>query len=200
MARAGGILGDDMNGFGAIGEFAIGEFVDWQWQFRYPVGSKPTKSLQLFFTNRDDLIEEDDMKFALFSSSVVDTVTNGALQQILTINTEDYDPEGLASVAANTITIAGTGYYRIALYVGWYPDSLDFDGTATLETSDLPTNIYYPFGYVAAWAAQYDEQSIITPMLHLASPGQVFKIKFSNALGDDQNVQVYQVGIYKYAD
>ncbi len=193
--------------FDALGRHALGELITVTQKVTYNPVSKATGDFTaLHFKTRDDYdipipIVEDDMQFALFSNSGVTLVSNGALQATLGIDTEDYDPNNLASVAGNTVTIAGTGYYKFGIYLGWYPDnSLDFDGYVVIETS-APTGdkVYEVAGYDAAWAQQYDERRIMTEMIHLSSPNTAVQVKFSCVIGDDQDVQIYQFGVYKYA-
>lgn len=101
--------------------------------------------------------------FALYGGAIV--TINNAASATLTIDTEDSDVFGLASLAANTITIAKAGKYGVYVNYGHYSNGADYNGTikiaAAVGGSFVTTQATQ--GYVTAWAVGDDENTFSMP-------------------------------------
>lgn len=128
--------------------------------------------------------------FALYGGGL--QTINSAASATLTIDSEDSDVFGLASLAANTITIAKAGNYAVYVNYGHYSNGADYNGTikitAAVAGSFVTTQATQ--GYVTAWAINDDENTFSMPY-QVASADGTSTISFTLANNSGAQIDAY---------
>ena len=128
--------------------------------------------------------------FALYAGGT--QTINSAASATLTIASETSDVFGLASLAANTITIAKAGKYGVYVSYGHYSNGADYNGTikitAAVGGSFVTTQATQ--GYVTAWAIGDDENTFSMPYQSADADG-TSTISFTLANNSGAQIDVY---------
>jgi hypothetical protein len=142
---------------------------------------------------------EDDQPFASYYGSAGDSITNTSTDTAITINTEWIDETGLASVAANAVTIAKKGWYMVNMCIIVSAAS-DFNGRVTANASTwMPDTIAR--GYTTAMGIQLDT-IYVGPVLVEATTDafSLGTVSVTNNLGATITATVIELTISKWGN
>ena len=135
-----------------------------------------------------------------YSNSGVTTIANAG-SDFADVDTEEFDADSIASVAANTITVAGAGTYDITLIVA-LDGGVSNIGNGRVQVTALTngTSIYDPdnfFGFHTAMAITYAEVTVSGLMV--LGAGNTIKARIVNDSGISLDCSVIKLDIKKLA-
>lgn len=139
---------------------------------------------------------EDMFPYAAYYNSGADTVTNGTDDSELTLNSEWFDQNGLATLASNEITIARKGIYKFwaSLYIS---SATAFNGYVKFDFDGF----YVKAGYTTAMGI-LDTYLFIGPVTYqINTNGEVVgPLLFSNHAGSTIDAAINEIGFEKVGD
>lgn len=121
------------------------------------------------------------------------TVANNTDDAQISIDTEQYDPNNLATLASDTITIASSGWYRVHGMVE-YAGGAAFNGRCLL-TIESTSDFFIQKGYTTAMGID-DDVLAIEGLIELTASDTI-QIFFSNHLGTSVDVFTIELSFEK---
>jgi hypothetical protein len=142
---------------------------------------------------------EDIQPFAAYYGSTGDNITNTSTDTAITIDTEWIDETGLASVAANAVTIAKKGWYKVSMNL-IVSGAAAFNGRIEVDASTWMPDVYAK-GYTTAMGIQLDT-IYIGPVLVNASTDafSLGTVSAINNLGGTVSVTVSGLTVCKWGN
>lgn len=138
---------------------------------------------------------EDITPFASYSGSTGDSIANTATDSAITIDTEDVDQAGIATLASNAVTITKKGWYRLVLGILISSPSA-LNGKCEINMTDFALPFFQ--GYTTAMNI-LSPQIVCGPILmNIATDSySLGTVSFTNNLGGTVTVTVNELSIWK---
>jgi hypothetical protein len=140
---------------------------------------------------------EDITPFASYYGNTGDTIANTATDAAITIDTEWSDDAGIASVAANAVTIARKGWYQMTLGI-LVAGGAAFNGRLEISMSDFGLPVRE--GYTTAMGIQADMITIVTMINATTNAYSLGTVTFINNLGGSVDVTVNELTVLRLAN
>lgn len=142
---------------------------------------------------------EDVQPFASYYGSVGDSITNTSTDSAITLDTEWIDETGLASVAANTPTIAKKGWYTVNLCL-IVSGAAAFNGRIEVNASTWMPDVHAK-GYTTAMGIQLDTIYIGPVLIEATTDAySLGTVSVTNNLGGTVTVTAIELTISKWGN
>jgi hypothetical protein len=137
---------------------------------------------------------EDITPFASYYGNTGDTIANTATDAALTLDTEWSDDAGIASVAANAVTIARKGWYQMTLGI-LVMGGAAFNGRLEISMNDFGLPVRY--GYTTAMGIQDTMITVKTMVNATTNAYSLGTVSFVNNLGGSVDVTVNELTVLR---
>lgn len=131
------------------------------------------------------------------NESTGNTLTNNTDDNLLTIDTERIDADGLATLSSNIVTLAGAGWYRVHLAVYITAGGSSMNGRVKLMLSTTPSSPINYKGYTTAMAIN-DDMFYIDELFQF-SANDTLRAKMDNHSGFSIDAYVLDLSFEKLA-